>query len=123
MIEEAASCYGSGTALLWLGQGFQRQPKGGNAVRACAVAPVLTGYLGRLGGGFCYLNDTKAMATLEASEWSAWKDESLATDPLRISHMDLTAVLEDPEPIPSVHHLEHESLASCPRQRPTAPAP
>ena len=56
----------------------------------------MTGYLGRPGGGFCYLNDTKAMATLEASEWSAWRDESLATDPLRISHMDLTAVLEDP---------------------------
>jgi anaerobic selenocysteine-containing dehydrogenase len=116
LIEEAARYYGSGTSLLWLGQGFQRQPKGGNAVRACALLPALTGYLGRPGGGFCYLNDTKALATLEASEWSAWRDESLATDPLRISHMDLTAVLEDPGRSRVFITWNMNPLASCPRQ-------
>ncbi|MGF1609203.1 MAG: molybdopterin-dependent oxidoreductase, partial [Kiloniellales bacterium] len=30
MIEQAARLYGAGPALLWLGQGLQRQPRGGN---------------------------------------------------------------------------------------------
>jgi anaerobic selenocysteine-containing dehydrogenase len=96
LIEEAARIYGSGPSLLWLGQGFQRQPKGGNSVRACALLPTLTGYIGRAGGGFCYLNDTKAMATLRLDEWPAWRDEALTHQPDRISHMDLASVLEDP---------------------------
>ena len=33
-IEQAAQWYGPGPSLLWIGQGFQRQPRGGNAVRA-----------------------------------------------------------------------------------------
>ena len=35
-IERAAHWYGAGPSLLWIGQGFQRQPRGGNAVRAVA---------------------------------------------------------------------------------------
>ena len=33
-IEEAATLYGQGPSLLWLGQGLQRQPTGGNIFRA-----------------------------------------------------------------------------------------
>jgi anaerobic selenocysteine-containing dehydrogenase len=39
LIEEAATLYGRGPSLLWLGQGFQRQRNGGNVVRACAFLP------------------------------------------------------------------------------------
>ncbi len=40
-IERAAHLYGRGPSLLWIGQGFQRQPRGGNAVRAVALLPAL----------------------------------------------------------------------------------
>ena len=39
-IERAARAYGEGPSLLWLGQGFQRQRFGGNAMRAAATLPV-----------------------------------------------------------------------------------
>ena len=44
-IEEAARIYGAGPALLWLGQGLQRQVMGGNVMRACALLPAVTGKL------------------------------------------------------------------------------
>jgi signal transduction histidine kinase len=42
-IEQAAHWYGAGPSLLWIGQGFQRQPRGGNAVRAVAQLAALSG--------------------------------------------------------------------------------
>ncbi len=48
-IEQAARWYGEGPSLLWLGQGFQRQPRGGNAIRAVAQLAALSGNLGRRG--------------------------------------------------------------------------
>jgi anaerobic selenocysteine-containing dehydrogenase len=116
LIEEAAKLYGTCPSLLWIGQGFQRQPKGGNAVRACALLPVLTGYLGRPGGGFCYLNDTKTLATQPRSDWSSWRDEAIAIDPLRISHMDLAVELEDPRQSQVFVTWNMNPLASCPEQ-------
>ena len=59
LIEQAAThvmC--EGPSLLWIGQGFQRQPRGGNAVRAVALLPIVTGNLGRAGCGVLYLNGT-----------------------------------------------------------------
>ena len=58
LIEEAARSYASGPSLLWLGQGLQRQPQGGNIFRACAMLPAITGNIGKPGAGFYYLNDT-----------------------------------------------------------------
>ena len=55
LIERAAHAYGAGPSLLWLGQGFQRQPRGGNALRAVAMLPALTGNLGRPGSGWAYV--------------------------------------------------------------------
>ncbi len=55
-MEEAARHYATGPSLLWLGQGLQRQPQGGNVMRACAVLPAVTGNLGKPGAGVCYLN-------------------------------------------------------------------
>jgi anaerobic selenocysteine-containing dehydrogenase len=56
LIEQAARDYGRGPALLWLGQGLQRQPQGGNVMRACAMLPAASGNLGKPGTGFLYLN-------------------------------------------------------------------
>ena len=44
-IVELAHCYARGPSLLWLGQGLQRQPTGGNVVRALAALPPVTGNL------------------------------------------------------------------------------
>lgn len=92
LIEEAARMYATGPSLLWIGQGFQRQPRGGNAVRSVALLPAVTGNLGRPGTGLLYLNGTESRGIDEdyliASE--------LATEmPEPVSHMDLTALLED----------------------------
>ncbi len=94
LIEEAARLYATGPSLLWIGQGFQRQPRGGNAVRAVAILPAVTGNLGRPGTGLLYLNGTENRRIDE--------DYLVAADlaevvPPPISHMDLAERLEDPD--------------------------
>ena len=93
-IGQAAHCYGAGPSLLWIGQGFQRQPRGGNAVRAVAQLAALSGNVGKPGTGFLYLNgagnrmldeDYIAGAHLPGSQ----------PDP--ISHMDLADWLQNHE--------------------------
>ena len=63
-IEEAARLYGEGPSLLWLGQALQRQPTGGNVMRACSLLPAVTGNLGKPGAGFLYLNWNSNATTL-----------------------------------------------------------
>lgn len=93
-IEQAAHWYGAGPALLWLGQGFQRQPRGGNAMRAVAQLAALCGNLGRPGTGFLYLNGAESRGLDEAYV----AGEHLPGDPPEpISHMVLAEWLEDPE--------------------------
>jgi anaerobic selenocysteine-containing dehydrogenase len=91
-IERAARAYGAGPSLLWLGQGFQRQPRGGNAVRAVAMLAALSGNLGRPGTGFLYLNGT-ASRKVDGDYLTA--PELARTSPQAVSHMDLAARLED----------------------------
>ena len=66
LIEQAACAYGSGPALLWLGQGVQRQPRGGNVFRALSLLPIAAGHIGKPGAGFCYMNgpETRGMDTV-----------------------------------------------------------
>jgi anaerobic selenocysteine-containing dehydrogenase len=90
-IERAARLYAGGPALLWIGQGLQRQPTGGNVVRAVSLLPALTGNLGRRGGGFLYLND---QAPIDG-DWLT--GAGLGTPPRPVSHMDLAGRLEDRE--------------------------
>src|SRR5260221_6930622 len=52
----AARLFSEGPSLLWLSQGMQRQPRGGNAFRAAVLLSIATGYLGQPGAGFCYMN-------------------------------------------------------------------
>jgi len=93
-IERAAALYGAGPSLLWIGQGFQRQLHGGNAVRAVAQLAALSGNLGRPGTGLLYLNGTDSRGLdFDYVVEGGLKDRS----PEPISHMDLVSWLEDPE--------------------------
>jgi anaerobic selenocysteine-containing dehydrogenase len=94
LIERAARLYGSGPSLLWIGQGFQRQPRGGNAVRAVGLLPVVSGNLGKPGTGLLYLNGTDSRMVDE--DYLAGTELS-RNGPEPISHMDLTDRLEDRE--------------------------
>jgi anaerobic selenocysteine-containing dehydrogenase len=92
LIEEAARLYGQGPSLLWLGQSLQRQPHGGNVMRACGLLPAVTGNLGKPGAGFLYLNGF-GERKLDLEYLVA---PHLAADiPPSVSHMDLVDCLED----------------------------
>ena len=94
LIEDAALLYAPGPSLLWMGQGFQRQSFGGNAMRAVGLLPAATGNIGKYGAGFLYLNgwDTRGV---DAGYLTAahLKPKSAQT----ISHMDLAGRLEAPD--------------------------
>ncbi len=92
LIEEAARMYAAGPSLLWIGQGFQRQPRGGNAVRAVALLPAVTGNLGKPGSGLLYLNGTDSRGIDEDYLMAAHLSRS---NPAAVSHMDLASRLED----------------------------
>lgn len=91
LIEKAALAYAAGPSLLWMGQGFQRQTFGGNAMRTVGLLPAATGNIGRYGAGFLYLNgwDTRGV---DATYLTA---PHLGAAP-SISHMDLAGRLESP---------------------------
>jgi anaerobic selenocysteine-containing dehydrogenase len=112
-IEEAARAYGAGPSLLWLGQGVQRQPYGGNAFRALAALVAFSGNLGKPGAGFLYMNGPGGrgidMATITCPE--------LAADaPPAISHMDLAATLEDAGRARAFVNWNNNPAASSPEQ-------
>ncbi|MFZ1995626.1 MAG: molybdopterin-dependent oxidoreductase, partial [Solirubrobacteraceae bacterium] len=93
-IERAARLYGEGPSLLWLGQGLQRQPRGGNVVRAVAQLAAISGNLGRRGAGVLYLNGSDSRGLdAEYVTGAGLADRS----PAPISHMELVDWLEDPE--------------------------
>ena len=94
LIEDAALLYATGPSLLWMGQGFQRQSFGGNAMRAVGLLPAATGNIGQYGAGFLYLNgwDTRGVDAgyLTAAHLKPASAQS-------ISHMDLASRIESPE--------------------------
>ena len=94
LIEEVARLYGRGPSLLWMGQALQRQPTGGNVMRACALLPAVTGNLGKPGAGFVYLNFDMAQRGIDGEYLTAPHLSKSA--PPSISQMDLAATLEDP---------------------------
>ena len=91
-IEEAARVYGSGPALLWLGQGLQRQAMGGNVMRACALLPAVTGNFGKPGAGMLYLNGSGRKGV----DGDYLSGAALSQSPPSFSQMELAARLEDP---------------------------
>jgi len=112
-IIEAALAYGQGPSLLWLGQGVQRQPQGGNIVRAVAALVALSGNLGKPGAGFLYMNGPAGrgidIATLTVPALARHETEL-------ISHMDLTATLEDPARARALFNWNNNPVASSPDQ-------
>ena len=113
-IVEAARIYGAGPSMLWLGQGLQRQPQGGNVIRACAILPAATGHIGKPGTGIYYLNGA-AKRGLDG--------DYLAAPHLRrggartISHMDLAERLEDTAKCRAFLSWNMNVAASGPQQR------
>ena len=93
LIEETARLYAKGPSLLWMGQALQRQPTGGNVIRACALLPAVTGNLGKPGTGFAYVNFDVAQRGIDAEYLVA--PHLGKSSPPSISHMDLAACLED----------------------------
>jgi anaerobic selenocysteine-containing dehydrogenase len=114
LIERAARRYGAGPSLLWIGQGFQRQPFGGNAVRAVAMLPALSGNIGRAGTGFLYLNG--AASRMLDEDYAAGTELAAASAPQPISHMDLAPRLEDRERSRALFCWNINIAASNPQQ-------
>jgi anaerobic selenocysteine-containing dehydrogenase len=112
-IEEAARLFGAGPALLWMGQGLQRQPKGGNVFRAVAMLTALKGDFAKPGAGFLYLNGG-ARRGLDGDYVEA---PHLRAKPKRTaSHMDLIRLLSDPEQSRALITWNINIAASNPRQ-------
>jgi anaerobic selenocysteine-containing dehydrogenase len=110
LIERAATIYGRGPSLLWIGQGLQRQSTGGNVMRAVALLPAVSGNLAKPGAGFLYLNDRFEID----EDWLA--APQLGDPPEPISHMDLAACLEDPARSRSLFCWNINIAASNPEQ-------
>jgi len=114
LIEEAAYRYGEGPSLLWIGQGFQRQPRGGNAVRAVGQLAALAGNLGRPGTGVLYLNGAHSRALDE--DYAAGVSLRRPDMPEPISHMDLVERLDDPQASRALFCWNINIAASNPEQ-------
>ena len=113
LIEQAAVIYGRGPSLLWLGQGLQRQPTGGNVFRACSLLPIASGNIGKKGAGFLYLNGTGNRGIDDDYITSPWLN---AGPPASISHMELAARLEDTAASKALVCWNNNIVASCPQQ-------
>jgi Asp-tRNA(Asn)/Glu-tRNA(Gln) amidotransferase A subunit family amidase/anaerobic selenocysteine-containing dehydrogenase/GMP synthase-like glutamine amidotransferase len=113
-IEEAAKLYGQGPSLLWLGQGLQRQPTGGNVFRACTLLPIATGNLGKPGAGFLYMNGTGNRG-IDGDYLPAPRLHP--GEPHSISHMDLAECLADAKSSRALFCWNNNIVASSPKQR------
>ncbi|MFT4039216.1 MAG: molybdopterin-dependent oxidoreductase [Thermomicrobiales bacterium] len=113
LIEQAARTYGSGPSLLWLGQGLQRQPQGGNIMRACALLPAVTGNFGKPGTGLLYLSGY-GPEDLDEGYLTA---PHLGPSVPGLSHMDLAETLADPARAQALVCWNINIAASAPRQR------
>nr|WP_298684386.1 molybdopterin-dependent oxidoreductase [uncultured Dongia sp.] len=112
-IIEAAKIYGGGPALLWLGQGLQRQPMGGNIFRAIGLLPAATGNFAKPGAGLLYLNGGAKRGTdgdyLEAPHLRSNERQV-------VSHMDLVDLLRDRSRARALFTWNINIAASNPRQ-------
>ncbi len=111
-IVRAARLYGSGPSLLWLGQGLQRQPMGGNVIRACATLPAVCGNFNKPGAGFLYLNGS-GQKGVDGDYLSA---ANLDRSPESLSQMDMAAYLESPKNASAFLCWNINPVASSPEQ-------
>lgn len=110
-IETAAAYYLSGPALLWMGQGLQRQRTGGNAYRACALLCAATGNLAKPGAGILFLNGPN---TRNADADYVAGPEVAAPTP--VSQMDAAEHLADPARTRALIGWNNNIVASNPDQ-------
>jgi anaerobic selenocysteine-containing dehydrogenase len=112
-IVEAALAYGNGPSLLWLGQGVQRQPSGGNVFRALSALVAFSGNLAKPGAGFLYMNGAGGrgvdMSTLICPELAVGGTGM-------VSHMDFAQVLADPMRSRALVNWNNNPAASSPQQ-------
>ncbi|HVT51020.1 MAG TPA: molybdopterin-dependent oxidoreductase, partial [Dongiaceae bacterium] len=112
-IEEAARLFGAGPALLWMGQGLQRQPTGGNVFRAVAMLSALKGDFAKPGAGFLFLNGGGRRGldgdTVEAPHLRSGTKRTA-------SHMDLVDLLADADRARALITWNINLAASNPRQ-------
>ena len=114
LVEHAAQAYGRGPSLLWMGQGLQRQPRGGNVMRAVAMLPALTGNVRRPGSGFLYLNGSDSRGV--DGDWLTGAHLARSDAPPPISQMDLAGVLADPQRSRALVCWNINPVASSPEQ-------
>lgn len=113
LITAAGRQFACGPALLWLGQGMQRQPWGGNAFRSATLLSIATGYLGQPGHGFCYMNgpETRGVDITFLMAPELRRDSGSS-----ISHIDLADALHDRERSTALFTWNNNILASSPSQ-------
>jgi anaerobic selenocysteine-containing dehydrogenase len=113
-IEEVGALFGAGPSMMWLGQGLQRQARGGNVFRAALTLAAVTGNIGKTGSGFYYLNGphTKGVDLEPVLAPELCGDDH--PDP--ISHGDLAGALEDPGRSRALFTYNNNILASAPNQ-------
>jgi anaerobic selenocysteine-containing dehydrogenase len=100
--------------LLWLGQGLQRQPFGGNVFRACTLLPVATGNMLKPGTGLLYMNGFGFRGV--DMGWMTGGAIAPGASP-SISHMDLHQALADPERASVFFTWNCNPAASSPNQK------
>jgi len=115
LIEEAARLYGAGPSLLWLGQGLQRQPGGGNIFRACAMLPAFTGNIGKPGAGAYFLNDVYSIGARRGAS-PRYEENGDAAGASAVSQMDVPALLQDSDAIRAYMVWNCNPVASNPAQ-------
>jgi anaerobic selenocysteine-containing dehydrogenase len=113
LIEQAALLFAAGPSLLWLGQGMQRQPRGGNAFRAAALLSIATGHIGRPGAGFCYMNGPETRGVDYNFLMAPGLRRNTAPS---ISHVDLAEYLERKDRARALFTWNNNILASSPGQ-------
>jgi anaerobic selenocysteine-containing dehydrogenase len=113
LIEEAAMAYGRGPSLLWLGQGVQRQPHGGNVFRALSALVAMSGNLAKPGAGLLYMNGP----AMRGIDMATLTEPGLAHNGVpSISHMDLAAKLEVRSGFKIFCNWNNNPAASSPEQ-------
>ncbi|CAD0183950.1 Formate dehydrogenase H [Ruegeria sp. THAF57] len=117
LIEDAAKAYGRGPSVLWLGQGLQRQPSGGNIFRSCAMLAAISGNIGKPGAGAYYLNMTFDIA-IRSGKSPDYEALSEVRDGCSrsVSQMDLPSVLNDAEAAKAYFVWNCNPAASNPSQ-------
>ena len=88
----AAKAYGQGPSMLWLGQALCRAPTGGNAFRAAAMLPAVTGNIGKPGTGVNFLNGKGPTRGMEMGYLG--RADLRTNDAPALSHLDLREHLE-----------------------------